>query len=514
MPATFRACQNTTTRSVVSFPKSYLFSPPTLPGLFSIGVVPSANVTLLLNDSVLSVNASTAFFFASAPLAISVRMLSLTVKPIVTIRTSPCDNNTTVFSSAVQNASDWLVAHSIADSLALRASLRPGRRVRGLFCSPSKHYYAVGVRATTIAIHFDGFAIFSLTADPPTTAVFLYLVPESGGSGVSRVVALNSSALAQPTDVLLSHSVAPVEDVVLVIAASVPLAYSFSFSIADCLMGDDSTPTLAFGARVVGSICPAGDHDTFIAPIHAGNFTLTIDVGELSAPLALKAVITIFENSEQRAVVARPECVLDPLVAVNVTQCAWAVDQSDGFLSVDLSIDNISLSPQTLASYGVSLGFVPRATLAPTPTAATTTYASTPIAVTTLASVITPSVEETVPESTDVAMIAGIVGGAVVLLAMIGVAVAVGLRRRGKRASTNEVPMVTPTTTGSASIYGVAPPAKNEAPVRTSEYGPISARGEYESMRADSHYATSVVDVKNLGGSNYDALTAAEGGTQ
>jgi hypothetical protein len=55
---------------------------------------------------------------------------------------------------------------------------------------------------------------------------------------------------------------------------------------------------------------------------------------------------------------------------------------------------------------------------------------------------------------------------------------------------------------------------ERSATVRTSEYGPILARVEYASMRADSDYATSIVDVKNLGGSsNYGALTPAEGGS-
>ena len=111
-------------------------------------------------------------------------------------------------------------------------------------------------------------------------------------------------------------------------------------------------------------------------------------------------------------------------------------------------------------------------------------------------------------ESTDVALIAGVVGGIIALLAVIGVAVAVGLWRRRKSASSNELPMV---TTTSASNYGVAPPPRDaSSPVRTSEYGPISARGEYASMRADSDYADAV-NVKG-GSSSYGAFTPAEGG--
>lgn len=59
----------------------------------------------------------------------------------------------------------------------------------------------------------------------------------------------------------------------------------------------------------------------------------------------------------------------------------------------------------------------------------------------------------------------------------------------------------------------VLPP--NDKPVRTSDYGPISARDEYSSVRGESHYARSIVDVKSLGvTSNYGELTPAESGIQ
>jgi hypothetical protein len=84
--------------------------------------------------------------------------------------------------------------------------------------------------------------------------------------------------------------------------------------------------------------------------------------------------------------------------------------------------------------------------------------------------------------ATDVPLIAGAAAaGAVVLLAVVGVAVAVGKRCRRQSAPNNEVPM--------ASKDGAAP-NESPAPQRTSEYGLMSAaapRGEYASMRADSH---------------------------
>jgi hypothetical protein len=77
--------------------------------------------------------------------------------------------------------------------------------------------------------------------------------------------------------------------------------YSVSFTIADCLMGDDSTQVLALGVRSVSNLCPAGDRDTFALAVHAGNFTLTVDVGlELSAPLTLKATLRLFDNAQNR----------------------------------------------------------------------------------------------------------------------------------------------------------------------------------------------------------------------
>lgn len=145
-------------------------------------------------------------------------------------------------------------------------------------------------------------------------------------------------------------------------------------------------------------------------------------------------------------------------------------------------------------------------------TSAPSTTTSAPF--TTLASVTTTSIEETTiavaADSTDVPLIAGVVAGAVVLLALVGVAVAVGMRRRRNSAPSNEVPMATTSAS-------VAPLAKDE-PLRTSEYGPISAsapRGEYASMRADSHYAKSVVDFRIKSTTpDYGALTPAEIGRE
>lgn len=113
-----------------------------------------------------------------------------------------------------------------------------------------------------------------------------------------------------------------------------------------------------------------------------------------------------------------------------------------------------------------------------------TTRSPTTLQFTTLVS------EETMNESSDIALIVGVVVGGVVLLAVASVAVAVDLsRRRRKSVSSNELPMAATAGGGSASNYGVAPPPREDdapPPVRTSEYGPISARGEYASMRADT----------------------------
>lgn len=363
-PATFRGCPNDTDRSVFSLPKSYLFSPVPPPGLFALDVAPATNVTLLLNETVLSIGAATAFFIATTPVAIGVRQTNATVKPVVTVRACSCDGDSAVFSAALVNGSDSLVALTVNASLALQASLQQGRRVRGVFCAPAKHHYAVGVRAGTVVLKFDRLSIFgSAVAKPvvPQTALSLYLVPASGGTAISRVVELFTNASTRPGDVLLSPTVAPVEEAVLVLAASVPLMYSVSFTLADCLQGDESWRALRAGVRTVSNLCPAGDRDTFAASVQAGNFTLTVDVGrqELSAPLVLKATLTVFESTQQRNVTAQPACVLEPFVAHNASSCSWEFGDSDGFLVVVLAADNSNL---TLTGYGVTLAFVPRDT--------------------------------------------------------------------------------------------------------------------------------------------------------
>jgi hypothetical protein len=182
----FRGCLNATDRSVFSLPKSYLFSPAPPQGLFALDVAPSVNVTLLLNETVLSVGAATAFFFASTPVAIGVRQTSTTAKPAVTVRACSCDGNSAVFSSALLNSSDSLVALTVNASLALQTSLQQGRRVRGVFCAPAKHHYAVGVRAGTVVVKFDRLAIFGTAAAKPVVpqpALSLYLVSASGRRG-------------------------------------------------------------------------------------------------------------------------------------------------------------------------------------------------------------------------------------------------------------------------------------------------------------------------------------------
>ena len=114
------------------------------------------------------------------------------------------------------------------------------------------------------------------------------------------------------------------------------------------------------------------------------------------------------------------------------------------------------------------------------------------------------------PASVNVALIAGVVGGGIVLLALVGVAVAVGMHyRRRKAGPNNELPLSVTTSTS------VATPAKDTSPQRFSEYGPISGaivhgeygvappakegsygpmsaadvHGEFASMRADGQYA-------------------------
>lgn len=346
-PAYFRGCLNATDRSVFSLPKSYLFSPapPTGTGLFALDVAPSVNVTLLLNETVLSVGAATAFFFATTPVAIGVRQTSAAARPTVTVRACSCDGNSAVFSSALVNGSDSLVALTVNASLALQPSLQQGRRVRGVFCaSLVKHHYAVGVRAGTVVVKFDRFAIFGTAAATPAVpqlALSLYLVSASGGAvAISRVLELNTSAPTLPPDVPLSAALAPAGEAVLVLAASVQLMYSISFTLADCSMGNDSTQTLAAGVRTVSNLCPAGDRDAFVAPVQAGNFTLTIDVGDqdLSALFALQATLRIFESAQRRNVTAQPACVLVEFVANNVSSCSWEFDQSDdGFLTIELA---------------------------------------------------------------------------------------------------------------------------------------------------------------------------------
>jgi hypothetical protein len=111
------------------------------------------------------------------------------------------------------------------------------------------------------------------------------------------------------------------------------------------------------------------------------------------------------------------------------------------------------------------------------------------------ASAVTASAEYT---ATDVPLIAGAAAaGAVALLAMVGVAVAIGKRCRRRSAPNSEVPM--------ASSDG-AVPNESPAPQRTSEYGLMSAaapRGEYASMRADGR------DVP-MAASNYGAAPPAK----
>jgi hypothetical protein len=503
-PAPFRGCLNATDSSVFALPKSYLFTPPSA-GVFAIDVAPATNLSLLLNDTVLSTGAATAFFFATATVAIGVRPPSTAVKPTITVRSCSCDGDSAVFSAALVNGSDSLVALSVNESLALQASLRPGRRVRGIFCAPAKHHYAVGVRTGSVVLKFDRLAVFSTGAKASVaqTALSLYLVPASGGTAISRVVELNTSAPVRPADVHLSPTESPAEEAVLVIAASVPLMYAVSFTLADCLMGNDSTQALSVGTRVVGSICPAGDRDSFAADVQAGNFTLTVDIGDqvLSAPLQLKATVSVFETSLMQNLTAQPACVLEAFVAHNVSSCSWALEQSAGFLSIELAADN---SNQTLVDYGVSLVFVPRPTVAPTPaplTASTTASVADstaapvggcdkrngtdcqtpPSSATSAAAAETPSAGDSQTIYIAVGVAVGavcLIGGAVLALVLV--------RRRGRLPTAapaltqqQAVPMSEFTSARLDGDDGVSPIANLTAPSNPSS---VSPKSEYASM--------------------------------
>jgi hypothetical protein len=83
-----------------------------------------------------------------------------------------------------------------------------------------------------------------------------------------------------------------------------------------------------------------------------------------------------------------------------------------------------------------------------------------------------------------------------------------GAHRR-KRAPSNELPM---TTVTSVSNYGVAPPAKDEPPRRTSEYGPIVAGSEFDSARVESPTRRFADIASKSAASQYGALTPAESG--
>jgi hypothetical protein len=110
-------------------------------------------------------------------------------------------------------------------------------------------------------------------------------------------------------------------------------------------------------------------------------------------------------------------------------------------------------------------------------------------------------------KSSDSALIGGVVVGVIVLLALIGVVVVVGLRRRCKSAPSHELPTaVAVARSSTASNCGAARDAP--PPARTSEYGAISTCGEYASIRPDNNYAT----VVRFDGARtaYGVLTQAE----
>jgi hypothetical protein len=178
----------------------------------------------------------------------------------------------------------------------------------------------------------------------------------------------------------------------------------------------------------------------------------------------------------------------------------------DLFVRTTVGFDKTRSCPTTLATSASGASSTGSASMTSASTSAIITSA-------TLLSTSALTSEETavapVAESTDIALIAGIVGGAFVFLALIVIAVAVFMRSRRKRAPSNELPM----TTASVSNYGVAPPAKDEPPRRTSEYGPIVAGSEFDSARVESPYAASVADIMSqTQASHYGVFTPAERG--
>jgi hypothetical protein len=256
--------------------------------------------------------------------------------------------------------------------------------------------------------------------------------------------------------------------------------------------------------RTVSNLCPAGDRDAFVAPVQAGNFTLTIDVGDqdLSALFALQATLRASSKALCGATsTAQPACVLEEFVAHNVSSCSWALDQSAGFLSIELAADN---SNQTLVDYGVSLVFVPRPTVAPTPaplTASTTASVADstaapvggcdkrngtdcqtpPSSATSAAAAETPSAGDSQTIYIAVGVAVGavcLIGGAVLALVLV--------RRRGRLPTAapaltqqQAVPMSEFTSARLDGDDGVSPIANLTAPSNPSS---VSPKSEYASM--------------------------------
>jgi len=150
----------------------------------------------------------------------------------------------------------------------------------------------------------------------------------------------------------------------------------------------------------------------------------------------------------------------------------------------------------------------------PTPVPPTTTKSnSTAVATSSTAQVTTDTATElslfvgNATASTnirDMALIGGVAAGAIAVLSLVGVAVAVGMRRRCNRAPT-EVP-----TAGASSprLSGPANAIAIEQSCRTSAYGPI-VTDEFASARMESPYATTAAAITSSD-SHYGAFTQNE----
>jgi hypothetical protein len=321
-PLAVRTCVTPTSGATVTAPTKMLFT-PSAPGLFLLNATSQrpaqsaqsaqlqANTTYLtLTDQYVaagsrlnaygfvSIAAPTNFSFTSS--ISSLGEVSLEINSVA------CDETSTLFAPEIVSGTSWLVSLTVAAATAKRAQLQAleqrGGFVRGIFCAPDVHYYALGVRNGSFLVQLS--SVRSLSSGSSNTLGYVYLV-----SGTGTMLGTRSSLYTSSASFTLTQTAAQSDNILLAFESTAPYAYVAGIVVSGCSAADEANNrVLTLDQRVTANWCPASDQDTFTLLLATGGlYNVTID---LPLPLAGTIYVSsqLYADSTRTTLLSSTSC--------------------------------------------------------------------------------------------------------------------------------------------------------------------------------------------------------------